>query len=321
MSESPKLYVGVDVSKNTLEVAIGSTGAIECFDNNPLGHALLCKRLRKQAIGLIVLEATGGYERDCAVALQAKGLPVAVMNPRQARDFAKAMGHLAKTDRLDAQALADFAQALAQRKELGQLIKPLPSAQQQALNALVGRRRQLGKMITAERNHLEASQAPVRKSIVATAKMLSTQQRHVEQDIAAHIKAHHSALAQRLSQVKGVGEVTTSTLIAECPELGKLNRREISALVGVAPMNHDSGQHKGKRKIQGGRACVRATLYMATLVGVRHNPVLKAHYERLQKLGKVKKVALVACMRKLLTILNAMVRDDLPFNPALHGRA
>ena len=319
MSESEPLYVGIDVSKDKLDVACGETGLVQTVANDALGHALLCKQLRHRMVQLIVLEATGGYEFACAAALQARGLPVAVVNPRQAKDFAKAMGYLAKTDRIDARGLAGFAKVLAAREDLHKYTRPLPDAQRQELDALVTRRRQVVKMITAEHNHLGQSAPVVRKHIRATAKALSTQRRHLEEDIAKLVKTQHKELAALLSHVKGIGPVTTATLIAECPELGKLNRREISALAGVAPMNKDSGKFKGKRQIQGGRASLRATLYMATLVATRHNPVIRVFYERLLAAGKLKKVALVACMRKLLTILNAMVRNNAAFNPAMHG--
>jgi transposase len=322
MSDSLPLYVGIDVSKDSLDVALGADGEVLHVNNDPLGHAMVCKRLRGANVGLVVLEATGGYEAGCAAALQGRGLPVAVVNPRQARDFAKSMGYLAKTDRIDAKGLAGFARVLAGRADLARFTKPLPTEEQRQLQALVTRRRQLVKMITAEHNHLGASAAVVRKSIKATAKALATQRRHVDEEIARLIKAQHTELAALLTKVRGVGPVTAATLIAECPELGKLTRREISSLAGVAPMNNDSGKSRGNRHIQGGRASVRTALYMAALVATRFNPVIKAFYERLLTAGKPKKVALVACMRKLLTILNAVVRSNAvlePQRPALAG--
>jgi transposase len=321
MSDSPPLCIGIDVSKDSLDVALGPNGEVLHLANDALNHALLCKRLRALPVQLVVLQATGGYELGCAGALQGHGFAVAVVNPRQARDFAKAMGYLAKTDRIDAQGLAGFAQVLAGRADLHKFTKPLPDTQQRALQALVTRRRQLVKMIAAEHNHLGASAPVVRKSIKATAKALATQQRHVDEEIARMVKLHYKGLAALLTQVGGVGAVTAATLIAECPELGKLNRREISSLAGVAPMNRDSGKFKGTRHIAGGRGSLRSALYMATLVGTRHNIVIKNFYQRLLASGKPKKVALVACMRKLLTILNAMVRANMAFDPARHGIA
>ena len=322
MNDSELLYVGVDVGKNTLDVALGAHGTVERYENDSTGHDLICQRLAgitDRPVGLIVMEATGGYEFACAAALQAQGLAVAVVNPRQARDFAKAMGHLAKTDRIDAQGLAEFASVLARRADLNKLVKPLADVQLQTLHALVTRRRQLVALQVSERNRLGNSMKAVHKGIKATVKALATQQRHIDQEIAQHVKAHHQALSKLLTQVQGVGLVTSATLIAECPELGKLTRREIGALAGVAPMNHDSGKFKGKRAIQGGRSSVRAGLYMAALVATRFNPVIKSFYQRLLAAGKPKKLALVACMRKLLTILNAMVKSGQPFNPQLHA--
>lgn len=321
MSVSQPVYAGIDVSKASLDLALGPDSEVLRFTNDDAGHLGLLKALAAQAnqVALVVLEATGGYEFACAVALQTAGLAVAVINARQARDFARAMGHLAKTDRIDAQGLAHLASVLAQRKDLSHLTAALPDAQQQALRALVTRRRQLVQMKTAENHHLNTGVAPAKKSIKAMIKSINTQIRHVEDDIAAHVKAHCQALADQLSAVRGLGDKTAAVLIAELPELGKLSRRQISALAGVAPMNHDSGRSSGKRSIYGGRAGVRASLYMAALVATRYNPVIKEFYQRLLSAGKPKKLALTACMRKLLTILNAMVRDSLPFNNALHG--
>lgn len=323
MSDSQLIYAGIDVSKAALDLALGPDTEVLSFANDDAGHGALVKALKAQRepVALVVLEATGGYEFACAAALQSAGLAVAVINARQARDFARAMGHLAKTDRIDAQGLAHLASVLALRKDLGRLTGPLPDAQQQALRALVTRRRQLVQMKTAENHHLNTGVAPAKKSIKAMINAIKTQLRHVEDDIAAHVKAHCQALATQLAAVRGMGDKTAAVLIAELPELGKLSRRQISALAGVAPMNHDSGRSSGKRTIYGGRASVRAALYMATLVATRYNPVIKVFYQRLLSVGKPKKLALTACMRKLLTILNAMVRDSLPFNGALHGLA
>jgi len=316
MSES--MYVGIDVSKDTLEVAVGIHGATQCLANDVAGHELLAQRLRNSHVDLIVLEATGGYEAACACALQAAGLPVAVVNPRQARDFAKAMGYLAKTDRIDARVLAELAQVLAKRPERAKLIKMLPSDEQRRLQALVARRRQLVEMLVAERNRLATSHRAARKSIETMIKTIRRQLDDLEAQLALHIAEHHADLADILSSVTGIGPTTTNALIADLPELGKLNGREISALVGVAPFNRDSGTIRRKRMIYGGRAQLRTNLYMATLVAVRHNAVIKRFYTRLVAAGKPKKVAIVACMRKLLTILNAMVKQRQHWNDALH---
>jgi transposase len=314
-------YVGIDVSKAHLDVCVGLTGKPLTLGNDGAGFDAIAKLLSKQSVGLVVLEATGGYEFACAAALQSAGLPVAIINPRQARDFAKAMGRLAKTDRIDAQGLAQLAQVLAARPDAAKFIKILPNEQQQTLSALVGRRRQLVQMRVMENNHLGVAHASARKNIKAVIKALGTQLRHIEQELAAHLKQHHADLSALLSNVKGVGPASVATLIGELPELGKLARRQISALVGVAPYNHDSGKLKGRRCISGGRATVRSTLYMATLVATRYNPVIKTFYQRLLSAGKLKKVALVACMRKLLSILNAMVKSNTAWDDSFHSEA
>lgn len=321
MSDSQPIYAGIDVSKATLDLALGQQGKVRRFANDSAGHLAIAQALGQLAAppALVVLEATGGYEFACAAHLQGLGLAVAVVNPRQARDFARAMGHLAKTDRIDAQGLAHFASVLATHKDLQRHTAALPDARCLALRALVVRRSQLVKMKTAENNHLNTGVATARKSIKAMINSINTQLRHVDQEIAAHIKKHSAELAKQLVAVQGVGAKTAAVLIAQVPELGKLSRREIAALAGLAPMNHDSGRLSGKRSIQGGRSDVRTGIYMATLVATKYNPVIKQFYERLVAAGKLKKVALVACMRKLLTILNAMVRDNKPFSLAAHG--
>jgi transposase len=321
MKDSHPLYAGIDVSKTSLDLALGPQGQVQRFANDSAGQAALAKALRTSAapVALVVLEATGGYEFACAATLQGLGLAVAVVNARQARDFARSMGHLAKTDRIDAQGLAHLASVLGARADLQRYTAALPDAQQQALRALVVRRRQLVQMRVAEQNHLNTGVATAKKSIRAMIKSIGTQLRHVEEDIAQHVQAHCQALAAQLTAVRGMGPKTTTALIAELPELGKLTRRQIGALAGVAPMNHDSGRMKGKRAIQGGRASVRSAIYMAALVATKHNPVIKLFYQRLLAAGKPKKLALVACMRKLLTILNAMIRDSKPFSFAAHG--
>ena len=318
MMNADLIYVGIDVSKASLDVCVGVPGSPCTLNNDSAGHDALWQLLRDRRVGLVVLEATGGYEFACAAALQAKGLPVAVINPRQARDFAKAMGRLAKTDRIDSAGLAHLAQVLAARPDAARFVKPLPDAQQQTLAALVSRRRQLVQMRVMETHHLNVAHRRAHKSIKAVIKALGTQLRHIEAELALHLKQHHADLSTLLGDVKGLGPATVATLIGEMPELGKLNRRQISALAGVAPYNHDSGRLKGKRCISGGRATLRTALYMAALVATRHNPVIQAFYQRLLGAGKLKKVALVACMRKLLTILNAMVKSNEPWNDSLH---
>lgn len=316
---SDPIVIGIDIAKQTFDAALGVAGSIETFANTDEGHDALIARLAGATVDLVVMEATGGLERDLACALQARGFAVAVVNPRQARDFAKAMGYLAKTDRIDAKALAELALVLSRHPERERFISTLPTPEQQALQALVARRRQLIAMRVAEHQRLSVSHAAARKSITTLIAAINAQIDDVEAALAKHIDTHHAELAQRLSSVRGIGPTTTASLIAEVPELGRLSRREISALIGVAPFNRDSGQMRGKRSIFGGRGQVRRGLYMATLAAIRFNAVIKHFYARLVTAGKPKKVAIVACMRKLLTILNAMVRTGRSWDESLHN--
>lgn len=313
-----RVTVGIDVAKATVEVAISGRQKTLALSNDEAGYAALLAELSSLNVGLVLLEATGGFELACATALQLAGLAVAVVNPRQARDFARAMGYLAKTDRIDAAVLADMARTLLSRADLSKLVKPLPDAQQLELQALVTRRRQLMAMKLAEDHRMKMPGVRQRRSLNTIIKALDREIARVDKDLQAFVGANHAELAALLDSVKGVGKATISTLLAEVPELGKLSGREVSALVGVAPINRDSGTMRGKRSIFGGRPDVRRVLFMAALVASRHNPVIKAFYQRLLAAGKPKKVALVACMRKLLTILNAMVRSGKPWDQALH---
>jgi transposase len=289
-----RVTVGIDVAKATLEVAIGTQAGTQVLANDEAGYAALLAELSAAKVELVLFEATGGFELACATTLQLAGLAVAVINPRQARDFARAMGHLAKTDRIDARVLADMARTLVQRGD------------------------QLVAMKLAEDHRMKMPGVRQRRSLNTIIKALDREIARVDKDLQAFVGANHAELAKLLDGVKGVGKATISTLLAEVPELGKLSGREVSALVGVAPINRDSGTMRGKRSIFGGRPDVRRVLFMAALVASRHNPVIHAFYQRLLAAGKPKKVALVACMRKLLTILNAMVRTGHPWNQALH---
>lgn len=313
-----KVCVGIDVAKDWLDVAIGTVRPAR-FANDVTGHDALVQTLNAGPLDLIVLEASGGYEAQCVCALQAAGFAVAVVNPRQARDFAKAMGLLAKTDRLDAGMLAQFADVLARHPERARYLAPLGDAARAALAALVTRRRQLTEMLTAERNRLALSHPLARASLKAMIEALKRQLDQLEGELKAHVNAHHAASAKLLRSAKGVGPLLAATLLASLPELGRLPRRKVSALVGVAPLAFDSGTYRGQRVCWGGRAHVRHTLYMATLAAIRFNPVIRAFHARLIDAGKPKKVAIVACMRKLLIILNAMVRDNKPFDVAIYG--
>lgn len=261
------------------------------------------------------MEATGGYEAALACALQASGLAVAVVNPKQARDFAKGMGYLAKTDTIDARALAAFAEALLRQPDVERYIRPLTDEVQRDLAALVTRRRQLLAMMLSERQRMQLAVPKVRRSIEMMILAIKAQLDEVEGEMVGHVQQHFGELDALLRSTKGIGPVASATLIAELPELGKLNRRQIAALVGVAPIANDSGTSKGRRRVQGGRFEIRRTLYMATLTATRHNPAIAAFYTRLLAAGKLPKVALIACMRKLLTTLNAMARSGQTWDP------
>lgn len=303
------VVVGIDVAKAHVDVAVlGATLDARRFDNEAEAHSALIAALKPLGAALVVMEATGGYEAALACALQAAGLAVAVVNPRQARDFAKAMGRLAKTDAVDAQMLAELAAVLLRRDDLARFLRPLTDEPQQWLAALVTRRRQLLTMLHSERQRLQITPRGLHPSIEAIVTAIKEQLDDIEAQMVAHVGEHFRELDQLLQSASGIGPVASATLIAQLPELGRLNRREIAALVGVAPMANDSGSSKGRRRIQGGRFEVRRVLYMAALTASRRNPSVKVFYERLIAAGKLPKVALVACMRKLLSTLNAMVR-------------
>jgi transposase len=308
-----QVFVGTDVSKLRLDAALRPTAESFNVANNKRGIATLVKRLQQLRVSRIVLEASGGYEIAVACDLAAAGLPVAVVNPRQVRDFARATGRLAKTDALDARVLAHFAEVMQPPA------RSLPDAQTRELMALVARRRQVVEMLTAESNRHGRAVECVNRVIAAHVRWLRKQL--ADLDVALEQAIRHSPLwsekAQLLRSVPAVGSVTVITLLAHLPELGTLSRRQIAALVGVAPFNHDSGKLRGTRAIWGGRAQVRAVWYMCTLAATRRNPLLRAFYARLLAAGKKPKVALTACMRKLLVMLNAVVRQQTPWNPEL----
>jgi transposase len=311
------VVVGIDVSKDHVDVAVlGSNIGVESFDNDAEGHTTLAAALQPMKAQLVVMEATGGYEAALACALQAAGLVVAVVNPRQARDFAKSMGRLAKTDRIDARMLAELASVLLRREDLARFLRPLPHVQQQELAALVTRRRQLLTMLTSERTRLQLAMPLVRPSIEVMIKAIRAQLQDLEAQMAAHVGEHFRKLDKLLQSAAGIGPIASATLIAQLPELGRLSHREICALVGVAPMACDSGSMRGRRRVRGGRFEIRRVLYMAAVTAMRYNPAIKTFYERLRSAGKPPKVALVACIRKLLVTLNAMVRDSTPWHAA-----
>jgi len=303
------IYVGIDVAKDRLDVA--QRPGIEAWEvtNDDRGIADLVARLKALRPTLVVLEATGGIELPLVGALAAVGLPVVVVNPRQTREFARATGRLAKTDAIDAQVLARFAEAVRPA------LRPLPDAASQQLSGLVARRRQVIEMLTAEKNRLRTAAPAVRDHIKEHILWLERSLSDLDSELGQAIHSSDIWRAQDnlLQSAPGVGPVLSTTLLAELPELGSLNRKEIAALVGVAPLNRDSGTLRGRRTVWGGRSQVRTALYMAALVASRFNPVIRAFYQRLEAAGKPKKVALTACMRKLLTILNAMMRHQTPW--------
>src|SRR5580765_1969931 len=297
------VFVGIDVSQARLDIAI-RPGTSFSITHGESAIAALVQQLCALSPTLIVLEATGGMEIPLTSALATAGLPVVVINPRQVRDFAKATGHLAKTDTLDAQVLAQFAEAVRPTP------RPLPDAQTQELAARLTRRRQLVEMLVAEKTRRGQAPGPIQKQIQVHLTWLERRLRDLDEELATAIRSSPlwREKDELLQSIPGVGPVVATTVLASLPELGILSRQQIAALVGVAPLNRDSGTIRGKRTIWGGRAHVRAALYMAALVGARCNLVIRSFYQRLRDAGKAKKVALTACMRKLLTILNAMMK-------------
>lgn len=307
---------GIDVCKQHLDLCL-----LDCelrVANEVSGWDELNAKLQAARVDLVVVEATGGYERGLVCALQHGGIAVARVNPRQARDFAKSMGVLAKTDRVDARTLRDFADVLARHGQRSKYITPMQDEQRRALAELMTRRRQIVDMRVAESNRLEHAGKLAERSIKMVLKTLDKQLKSVDDEIDSQMDRHFSDQRKLLDSVKGVGPVTILTLTAALPELGRLDRRQISKLVGVAPLADDSGKRSGKRRIWGGRADVRAVVYMAALVAIQHNPVIQVFHRRLIAAGKPKKVAIVACMRKLLTIVNAMLRDKAMWDAAKH---
>lgn len=306
-------FVGIDISKDFLDLAVRPEKKIWRIEHNETGISQLVDQLKAMQPTLIMMEATGGFETDVATALALAGLPVAVVNPRQVRDFAKALGILAKTDRLDAQILARYAETIRPEPRF------LPDEQASQLQAVINRRRQLIDMKIAEQNRLGLAHKTIKPKLQEHITWLEKEIADLDQEL--HDLIHKSDIWREkddlLQSVPGVGKVTSMIIIADLPEIGLLNRKEIAALVGVAPFNCDSGKMKGKRVIWGGRGSVRDGLYMAALVATRCNPVIKRFYEHLRHEGKAFKVAITACMRKLLTILNAMVRSNKKWQPAL----
>jgi len=313
MSTSSEIFAGIDVSKAHLDLALRDSQKSWRFSNNPEGIHKLTDLLLNHQPTLIVLEATGGYEQAAFRCLSARQLSVAIVNPRRVRDFARANGRLAKTDRIDAHNLAHFAQVVRPHPH------PPSTEAQQHLAGLMARRRQLHRMITAEKNRLRNAHPVVQLQLQEHIDWLRQALKELDAQVEDLLQSDPElkAKADLLCSAPSVGMVTAASLLADCPELGTLDRKKIAALVGVAPMNKDSGRKSGKRRIMGGRAPLRAALYMAALSASRFNPAIRPFYARLLESGKVKKVALTACMRKLLTMLNAMMRDNKHWNPVI----
>lgn len=309
MATSSETYVGIDVSKDRLDVAVLGARQEKQVNNTQAGIKELVNWMQELAPELMVVEATGGYQRAVVEGLVQAGLPVAVVNPARVRQFARACGLLAKTDKLDARVLAEFGQRVQPKRYEGR------SEAEKQLSALLVRRKQVEEMLKAEQNRLHTISPSLRGSVERMMAVLKEEKKRLEEQIREAMKQQKAWQEQSeiLRSAPGIGPVTTATLFAELPELGKMDRQKIAALVGVAPLNYDSGRKRGYRKTKGGRGEVRSVLYMATLVATRCNPVIRTHYQHLLKRGKEKKVALTACMRKFLTILNAMQRDQQPF--------
>lgn len=310
MATNSEEYVGIDVSKDKLDVAIW--GEKDCLEvgNSKKGIVKLVKQMIARTPRLIVVEATGGYEEAVVQAMYEAGVRVALVSPQRVRQYARAKGVLVKTDRIDARVLAEFGKQLQPRLFRGK------NEEQKRLSALLGRRNQLNEMLQAEKNRLRTQDRSLQQSLKHVIGCLRAELKGIDQEIEQFLGAHPALQQQEklLRSAKSIGRITATTLLADLPELGQLDRKEIAALVGVAPMNRDSGRKRGYRRTQGGRPQVRSALYMSALTGIRYNPLLKAQYEQLVKRGKEKKVAITACMRKMLTILNAMMRDQRPFH-------
>jgi transposase len=308
MNETREIFVGIDVGKYHVDVAVGADGEVSRFKNDDGGVEQILALLKGRPVGRVVLEASGGYERQVTAALLSAGIAAVAVNPRQARDFAKATGRLEKTDKVDARTLAFFAERIKPP------VRAFPDEELQVVQEWVTRRRQLVEMLVAERNRAQQARLrAIRRNIEAHITWLKSQLRDSDRDLHDLLKDSPlwNARVELLDAQKGIGRVVAMTLVSSLPELGRLNRREIAKLVGVAPLAKDSGTKRGHRSTWGGRADVRACLYMATLVATRCNPVIRAFYLRLLERGKLKKVALIAAMRKFLTILNAIMRDHL----------
>lgn len=306
-------FIGIDVAKEKLDLAVLGERRVSQVSNDEKGITEIIEEMKRLDVEIIVVEATGGYQRELVMRVYEAGLPVAVVNPSRVRQYARARGLIAKTDKIDAFLLAEFGQQMKPRQFEAK------SESGRYVSALLVRRRQVEEMLKAERNRQRTVHPDMRSSLERMIKTLKAEMQQLDTEL-EHFMAKEETWHEQeqiLCSAKGVGPVTAATLLAELPELGKLDRKKIAALVGLAPMNADSGKKRGYRKTKGGRMEVRNVLYMSTLVATRYNPLIKVQYQELLKRGKVKKVALIACMRKFLTILNAMMRDKTPFRQTL----
>lgn len=316
----PKIQttVAFDVCKAVLDVHIRVDAKAFQVPNTDAGFDQVAVILADYDVSLILMESTGGYEDAAACCFQSLGYDVAVINPRHARNFAIAMGQLAKTDRLDAAILADFAAVIDSRPDRARFIKPPTDEERKFLSQMVARRRQVVDLLSTEKQRLSHADDYSKQSIDKVINFIESQLKEINEDISVYVKKNYADLSKMLSKVPGIGELSVGLLIGDVPELGNIGNRQLSAVIGVAPFNHDSGKRRGKRCISGGRQNVRNVLFMGIMAATRFNPVIKAFYERLINKGKPKRVAYIACVHKLLRIINAMVRDGTSFNPELH---
>lgn len=318
LTEKVKTTVAFDVCKAALDVHIRVDGKAFQVPNTYEGFDQIALVLADYDVSLILMESTGGYEDAAACNFQSLGYDVAVINPRHGRNFAMAMGKFAKTDRIDAAVLADFAAVIDSRPDRARFIKPPTDAERKFLSQMVARRRQVVDLLTTEKQRLSHADDYAKQSIDKVIGFIESQLDEINKDVSFYLKKNYSSLSKMLSKIPGIGELSVGLLIGDVPELGQIGNRQLSAVIGVAPFNHDSGKMRGKRCISGGRQNVRNVLFMGVMSATRFNPVIKAFYDRLINKGKPKRVAYIACVHKLLRIINAMVRDGTSFNPDLH---
>ncbi|EEH0274550.1 IS110 family transposase [Salmonella enterica] len=319
LTEKAKTTVAFDVCKAALDVHIRVDGKAFQVPNTYEGFDQIALVLADYDVSLVLMESTGGYEDAAACNFHSLGYDVAVINPRHGRNFAMAMGKFAKTDRLDAAILADFAAVIDTRPDRARFIKPPTDEERKFLSQMVARRRQVVDLLSTEKQRLSHADDYAKQSINKVVAFIESQLDEINKDVSFYLKKNYSGLSKMLSEIPGIGELSVGLLVGDVPELGQIGNRQLSAVIGVAPFNHDSGKMRGKRCISGGRQNVRNVLFMGVMSATRYNPVIKAFYDRLINKGKPKRVAYIACVHKLLRIINAMVRDGTSFNPDLHA--